>query len=69
MPVERITVRKIKDFLRLKLDAQISHERLAASLGISKGVVTIYVTLAAAAKLDWWFWYGHLATRPVASSA
>ena len=28
----RITMRKIKDVLRLKLDAQLSHERIAASL-------------------------------------
>jgi hypothetical protein len=49
----RITMRKIKDVLRLKLDAQLSHERIAASLGISKGVVAKYVSLAAAAGLDW----------------
>jgi hypothetical protein len=46
-------MRKIKDVLRLKLDAQLSHERIAASLGISKGVVTKYVALAATAGLDW----------------
>lgn len=46
-------MRKIKDVLRLKLDAKLSHERIAASLGLSKGVVTKYVTLAAAAQLDW----------------
>lgn len=46
-------MRKIKDVLRLKLDAQLSHERIAASLGISKGVVAKYVSLAAAAGLDW----------------
>ena len=46
-------MRKIKDVLRLKLDARLSHERIAASLGLSKGVVTKYVTLAAAAQLDW----------------
>ena len=46
-------MRKIKDVLRLKLDAELSHERIAASLGISKGVVTKYVSLAATAGLDW----------------
>ena len=46
-------MRKIKDVLRLKLDAQLSHERIAASLGLSKGVVAKYVSLAAAAQLDW----------------
>ena len=46
-------MRKIKDVLRLKLDAQLSHERIAASLGISKGVVAKYVSAAVAAGLDW----------------
>lgn len=46
-------MRKIKDVLRLKLDAQLSHERIAAALNLSKGVVAKYVGLAAAAKLDW----------------
>ena len=46
-------MRKIKDVLRLKLDAQLSHERIAASLGLSKGVVSKYVSAAAAAGLDW----------------
>ncbi len=46
-------MRKIKDVLRLKLDAGLSHEQIAASLRISKGVVAKYVGLAAAASLDW----------------
>ena len=46
-------MRKIKDVLRLKLDAKLSHEQIAGALGISKGVVTKYVALAAAARLHW----------------
>ena len=46
-------MRKIKDVLRLKLDAKLSHEQIATALGLSKGVVTKYVGLAAAAGLDW----------------
>jgi DNA-binding transcriptional regulator LsrR (DeoR family) len=53
MPAARINMRKIKDVLRLKLHAGLSHERIAASLGISKGVVAKYASLAAAAGLDW----------------
>ena len=53
MPAARITMRNIKDVLRLKLDARLSHEQIATALGISKGVVTKYVGLAAAAGLDW----------------
>ena len=46
-------MRKIKDVLRLKLDAKLSHEQIARSLGLSKGVVTKYVGLAAAAGMTW----------------
>ena len=46
-------MRKIKDVLRLKLDALLSHEQIAGSLGISKGVVAKYIGLAAAAGLTW----------------
>ncbi len=46
-------MRKIKEVLRLKLDARLSHEQIAAALDLSKGVVTKYVGLAAAAGLDW----------------
>jgi len=46
-------MRKIRDVLRLKLDASLSHSQIAAALGISKSVVTKYVGLAAAAGLDW----------------
>lgn len=46
-------MRKIKDVLRLKLDAKLSHQQIANALGLSKGVVTKYAGLAAAAGLDW----------------
>jgi transposase len=46
-------MRKIKDVLRLKLDAQLSHRQIAAALGLSKAAVTKYLGLAAAAGLDW----------------
>jgi transposase len=43
----------IKDVIRLKWEAQLSHEQIAAALGVSKGAVTKYVGLAAAAGLNW----------------
>jgi transposase len=43
----------IKDIIRLKWEAERSHEQIAAALAVSKGVVTKYVGLAAAAGLDW----------------
>lgn len=46
-------MRKLKDALRLKLVGKQSHQNIAAALGLSKGVVTKYVGLAAAAGLDW----------------
>jgi hypothetical protein len=45
-------MRKIRDVLRLKLEARLSHERIAVSLGISKGVVAKYVGLAGGAGLE-----------------
>jgi transposase len=46
-------MRKIKEILRLKLDVKLSHERVAQSLAMSKGVVAKYAGLAAMAGLDW----------------
>ncbi|NVM92806.1 hypothetical protein FHT32_006499 [Variovorax sp. SG517] len=46
-------MRNIRDVLRLKLEARLSHERIAASLDISKSVAAKYVGLAGAAGLDW----------------
>ena len=49
----RINMRKIRDVLRLKLEAKLSHQQIVAALGLSKGVVTKYVALVKAANLDW----------------
>src|ERR1700751_2106962 len=48
-----MNIRMIKDILRLKYQGNLSHERIASSLAISKGVVAKYLSLAAAAGLDW----------------
>ena len=53
MPAVRINMRKLKDALRLKFEGGLSHQQIAIALGISKGVVTKYVGLAIAARLDW----------------
>ena len=53
MPTPRVAMRKIKECLRLKLDCDLSHERIALALGLSKGVVSKYVARAEAAGLDW----------------
>ena len=46
-------MRKIKEVLRLKFETGFSHERIAAAVGVSKGVVTKYVQRAVAAGLGW----------------
>ncbi len=53
MPQQRMDIRMIKDILRLKYSASLSHEVIMRSLGISKGVVAKYLGLAGAAGLDW----------------
>ena len=42
MPAKRSAVRKIKEVLRLKFEARLNHERIAAASGISKGAVSNY---------------------------
>ena len=39
MPQQRMDIRMIKDILRLKYSAALSHEAISRNLGISKGVV------------------------------
>ena len=46
-------MRKIKEVIRLKFEADLSHERIAAATGVSKGAVTKYLQRARAAGLDW----------------
>ena len=53
MPQQRMNIRMIKDILRLKSQGDLSHERIARCLSISKGVVSKYLSLAGAAGLTW----------------
>lgn len=53
MPPPTMDIRMIKDVLRLKLQAQLSHEAIARSLAVSIGVVSKYIGLARASGLDW----------------
>ncbi|WP_418320072.1 hypothetical protein [Piscinibacter sakaiensis] len=43
----------IKDVIRLKWHGKLSHEQIATTLKVSKGVVAKYVSLATVAGLDW----------------
>jgi len=53
MPGKRLSVRKIKQVLRLKFDCQLSNQAVAKSCGISRTKVREYVQRATAAGLCW----------------
>ena len=53
MPTPSINMRKLKDALRFSLVGGQSHQQIASALGIAKGSVTKYCTLAATAGLNW----------------
>ena len=46
-------MRKIKEVIRLKFEANLSHQRIAAATGVSKGAVTKYLQRAGTAGLGW----------------
>jgi len=46
-------MRKIKEVLRLKFEARLSHERIAAATGLSKGAVSNYIQRAVQMGLGW----------------
>ena len=46
-------MRKIKEVIRLKFGANLSHQRIAAATGVSKGAVTKYLQRAGTAGLGW----------------
>lgn len=53
MPTTRISMRHIKEVLRLKFAAGLSHRQIARSLGISVGVVAKYLSAATAANISY----------------
>jgi transposase len=53
MPAKRSAMRKIQEVLRLKFEARLSHERIAAATGVSKGAVSKYVQRAIEKGLSW----------------
>lgn len=53
MPVLRVSMRKVKECLRLKFACGLSHEQIARALGLSKGVVSKYLKRAEQAGLSW----------------
>jgi hypothetical protein len=53
MPTERMSMRRIREVIRLKFGSGLSDRALAAAVGISKGAVASYVSRARAAGLSW----------------
>ena len=53
MSQERLTLRKIREILRLKEEADLSNWAIARALKISKSTVGEYLRRAAAARLSW----------------
>ena len=53
MSAQRSAMRKIKEVLRLKFEAKLSHERIAAATRVSKGTVSNFVQRAIQKRLGW----------------
>ena len=53
MPNRRLSVRKIKEILRLKYDCSISEREISRSCQVSRSTVADYLRRAAAARLTW----------------
>lgn len=53
MPTKRLSMRRIRDLLRLKHAQGLSDRQIAAALGISKGAVGNYLLRARVAELSW----------------
>ena len=53
MPQERVTMRKIREILRLTWSCNQSRQAIATSCGIGKTTVTDTLYRASAAKLSW----------------
>lgn len=53
MPTERVSMRKIREILRLKWSCGLSHRQVAQSCGVARPTVTEYMQRAQAAGLSW----------------
>lgn len=53
MPTEKVSMRKIREVLRLTFEVHLSQHQVAASARLSQGAVSKYLALAKAAGLSW----------------
>lgn len=54
MPTESISMRKLKEILRLKYEAKLSHRKIGSSLSISPGTVSTYINRAKLMGIEDW---------------
>src|SRR6266849_2536364 len=53
MAATRLLMRRLRELLRLKYDAGLSHRAIAQACAVGLGTVTTYLQRAAAAGLQW----------------
>src|SRR5882672_882891 len=53
MPAERLSMRQIREVLRLRFASQLPQRAIARSLGLSQGAVSGYLSRARAAEISW----------------
>jgi transposase len=53
MPAERVSMRRVREILRLKYEGGATERAIARSLGIARSTVALTLERAAAAKLPW----------------
>ena len=53
MPAKRLSMRKIREVLRLKHELGLSHRAVAKACSVGLGTVTLYLQRAAEAGLGW----------------
>ena len=53
MPMKRLTMRQIREILRLKHESRLSHRAIARVCGVGAGTVSEYLRRAREAGLGW----------------
>lgn len=53
MPTEKVSMRKIREVLRLTFEARLTQRQVAASVGLSQSVISKYLAAARAAPMGW----------------
>jgi transposase len=53
MPAERVSMRQIREVLRLRFASELPQRAIAKSLGLSQGAVSSYLSRARAAGVSW----------------